>query len=1195
MSDLLASNEMKARSLSAHVRIKLVKSLEKWSGSSNEKEALASAIVTGLERDLEDSVRPDSSERLRNRVYVDACNTIAKAFSIHPNSANRLLDGSMTVSSVVRSWSRGRQDARKVYEDITVHHQRLMDASTKSSEHTKNAAEVTTSSFDAYADAAKSMGDRVWVAEANRYMFNYCVNFFRFGGHRKLFMRHWVAQGKLSGGGSLNTGPGAGKEPLCERKEPLCERILHHRTSFEVFSRDLCRFREDKRVRVLDVGSCYNPFEALDRALHLGEESQAVGAGESFNVGDPNPLAARDGEPVEKTADRFVDVTALDLHPATPASVFQCDFLALRVGEEGSAPEVHGATPGVLGSIAALPAHSYDALTMCLVLCYLPSPAQRLAMITKARRLLRNPLPQEVAAVALSLPMEFPGEVADDAELKTVLQQYYSDSGLLVIAEKESIVGSAKANSANATRVRPYPSAPPVTELLPHWKATISQVGFECIRYHNVVCTADKHKYHLFVFKTVATEAPVAPAGLFIRQDYGNTCAPDTASVSSSESTIRATIAEVKSTEDEIEAHAVSAVTGGDNVTASCTVFGGEPSIIREFVLDKPEIKKMIERDNKAKEAAAVRVANSDADESARRMGAFIAPSAHTPRVGIIGAGIGGLTLGFCLQQLGIPYRIFERDAHVSSRRQGYGLTLQQANGVLQSLDLYKHIQAGETGGVGVVSTSNASYNHTGELLGAYGVDVEAYAQESGLLERRPEFNNSALQRGADSSSDGESQSNSESEGEGESRGTYNQEVNRHNKRGRAAQRGDSGPRQRRKTGVLRQNHHIPRQVLREMLLTNTESCKDPVGGISWSKVLVGLKCGEAGKVHLSFKDGSEDSVDVLVGADGIFSSVRDQLDMKLPVDSSLRRVHNITSVRDQLDMKLPVDSSLRRVHNITSNSPLRYLGLMVILGISPGFDKCAEDDVAGGEVLVPGISHRRSQHQWLDGRPGDSSSLGSHCRVFTMPYDATRTMWQVSFVTDEESASRCSSASGRTGAQTGSDASVGGALKQLVLDLVEGWPTPLRNIINSTPADVVTGYPIYDRDPPEPSHPASTSEDLSASSTSDDIFSRCVLIGDAAHPMSPFKGQGANQAVIDARLLATALGTHATQEDPSIGISKVLREFERNMYARATTKVLKSRAAAEFLHSPLGLRAGNITRAAAAAGMKSPFEDSSS
>jgi 2-polyprenyl-6-methoxyphenol hydroxylase-like FAD-dependent oxidoreductase len=126
-----------------------------------------------------------------------------------------------------------------------------------------------------------------------------------------------------------------------------------------------------------------------------------------------------------------------------------------------------------------------------------------------------------------------------------------------------------------------------------------------------------------------------------------------------------------------------------------------------------------------------------------------------------------------------------------------------------------------------------------------------------------------------------------------------------------------------------------------------------------------------------------------------------------------------------------------------------------------------------------------------------------------------------------------------------------------------------------------MAGYPAYDRD----MTPASTLRGEESSLV--------TLIGDAAHPMSPFKGQGANQALLDAVQLARCIVRTPRYLLPGQrrhgcvfpfeNTHEALAEAERLMLSRARGKVEKSRAAAKYLHSTAALAEGNCVRAHAA------------
>jgi 2-polyprenyl-6-methoxyphenol hydroxylase-like FAD-dependent oxidoreductase len=229
------------------------------------------------------------------------------------------------------------------------------------------------------------------------------------------------------------------------------------------------------------------------------------------------------------------------------------------------------------------------------------------------------------------------------------------------------------------------------------------------------------------------------------------------------------------------------------------------------------------------------------------------------------------------------------------------------------------------------------------------------------------------------------------------------------------------------------------------------------------------------------------------------------------------------------------IRSSVRELLIGENTTPLRYLGCIVILGI------CPLANLIGAE------------HSLLDSATVFQTANGNE-RIYMMPYTADSVMWQLSYPMPEDEAKALCNQGVK-------------ALKNEALRRCQ-WHSPIPDILAATLNTAVSGYPVYDR--------ALLTPELLATAPA------MTLIGDAAHPMSPFKGQGANQALLDALALARGISTGCRpfsqwRED---GVrTNVLTEFETEMLTRSASKVTGSAEAAEFLHSAVALHKGDEPR----------------
>jgi 2-polyprenyl-6-methoxyphenol hydroxylase-like FAD-dependent oxidoreductase len=229
------------------------------------------------------------------------------------------------------------------------------------------------------------------------------------------------------------------------------------------------------------------------------------------------------------------------------------------------------------------------------------------------------------------------------------------------------------------------------------------------------------------------------------------------------------------------------------------------------------------------------------------------------------------------------------------------------------------------------------------------------------------------------------------------------------------------------------------------------------------------------------------------------------------------------------------IRSTVRKLLLGEDITPLRYLDCIVILGICPLKN-------------LKGI-----ENSLLDSATVFQTANG-HERIYMMPYAPDTIMWQLSFPMSEKEAKALSTQGAK-------------ALKKEAIHRTQ-WHTPIPQILAATLETQVSGYPVYDR--------ALLAPEFLEKGT------KVTLIGDAAHPMSPFKGQGANQALLDALALARGISKACNLGSrwKETGIRKsVLTDFESEMLVRSASKVKSSAEAALLLHSEIVLQEGDGPR----------------
>lgn len=368
-----------------------------------------------------------------------------------------------------------------------------------------------------------------------------------------------------------------------------------------------------------------------------------------------------------------------------------------------------------------------------------------------------------------------------------------------------------------------------------------------------------------------------------------------------------------------------------------------------------------------------------------------------------------------------------------------------------------------------------------------------------------------------------------------------------------------------------RGNLRVPRKVLRKILHdallenppklqqqeqqtvegSNIEKAAQITPSVHWNSSLVDFKWdSSAQQYHVRFANATIENeinttkdhpgittttvvADLLIAADGIRSSVLQQL-----YNRKLRDEDENEGEETISDAPIPIPPSIRE---FPERYGLRPMGIRLILGIADGIDHPLLRE--RGFYTVDTHGHRLFTMPYRSNRFDDDTNNNNNSKKTTTSQQ-NRIMWQLSFSTPSNPETL--------------DAA---SLRKYVLDIFQSWHPPVLDLVKSTPPSGIWGTDLMDRDPRKVYRELVVGDGRGGGGSTSVKQPRLVICGDALHSMSPFKGQGANQALADGPLLAKWLSKSS--------IDAALTNWWREALNRTAPVVEASRKAARDWHDP--------------------------